>query len=311
MKSCKSALESLVGNETLKDSLLTALAAGRLCHSVLLCGEAGTGAGYAARCLAADHLYPGAPDSPRARDVVAGRPTPEVLALRGTGAAGEIRIDDVRAVRREVFNTALSAEGRAVVVYGAHRLNTSSANALLKVMEEPPPGVLFLFTAPHEAAVLPTIRSRCAVYNLAPVSEQACAAWLREHFPAAAGRAEELSALFGGKIGAAARCLEDPAAARALADARALAECARAKDGYRAMALCAGYEKDKAGAGALLELFCQLCARALRGGAAALDAPGAARAIPLAQRAAAQLRANVNARLALAVFAARLCAGPQ
>ena len=52
------ALDSLLGNETLKESLSAALAAGRLSHSILLCGEAGTGAGFAARCLAADYLYP-------------------------------------------------------------------------------------------------------------------------------------------------------------------------------------------------------------------------------------------------------------
>ena len=48
------ALDALWGNDMLKQSLSAALAAGRLSHSVLLCGEAGTGAGFAARCLAAD-----------------------------------------------------------------------------------------------------------------------------------------------------------------------------------------------------------------------------------------------------------------
>ena len=50
------ALDSLLGNETLKESLSAALAAGRLSHSILLCGEGGTGAGFAARFLAADFL---------------------------------------------------------------------------------------------------------------------------------------------------------------------------------------------------------------------------------------------------------------
>ena len=75
-----------------------------------------------------------------------------------------------------------------------------------------------------------------------------------------------------------------------------------------AMALCARYEKDRAGAGRLLELFCQVCAWALRDPAAPLPAALAARALPLAQRAAGQLRANVSAKLALAVFAVRACA---
>ena len=51
-------LDRLAGNAELKQDLQAALRAGRLSHSVLLCGEAGCGAGFAARCLAADRLYP-------------------------------------------------------------------------------------------------------------------------------------------------------------------------------------------------------------------------------------------------------------
>ena len=72
------ALDSLLGNETLKESLSAALAAGRLSHSILLCGEAGTGAGFAARCLAADYLYPNGGAS--AAQVLAGQ-SPEYLLL--------------------------------------------------------------------------------------------------------------------------------------------------------------------------------------------------------------------------------------
>ena len=49
-------LDAFRGNQALKESLQAALRAGRLSHSVLLCGEAGCGSGFAARCLAADYL---------------------------------------------------------------------------------------------------------------------------------------------------------------------------------------------------------------------------------------------------------------
>ena len=55
------------------------------------------------------------------------------------------------------------------------RMNEESANALLKVMEEPPEGVLFLLTADSLAGVLPTIRSRCISFAVAPVSPTDCA----------------------------------------------------------------------------------------------------------------------------------------
>ena len=51
-------LERLVGNDALKSELGTALRGGRLPHAILLVGEPGCGAGFAARCLAADYLYP-------------------------------------------------------------------------------------------------------------------------------------------------------------------------------------------------------------------------------------------------------------
>ena len=63
-----------------------------------------------------------------------------------------------------------------MLLYHVERMNEESANALLKVMEEPPEGVLFLLTADSLAGVLPTIRSRCgnaeayleAEYGLTP-----------------------------------------------------------------------------------------------------------------------------------------------
>ena len=116
-----------------------------------------------------------------AAQVLAGQ-SPEYLLLAGEGVSGDIRVDRVREVRREIFNTALSAGGRAVHIKGADKLNGASANALLKVLEEPPEGVLFILTAPSEANVMATIRSRCCAYSLAPVAEEVCAAYLEEHF---------------------------------------------------------------------------------------------------------------------------------
>ena len=51
-------LDRLAGNTALKSELSAALRAGRLPHAILLVGEPGCGAGFAARCLAADYLYP-------------------------------------------------------------------------------------------------------------------------------------------------------------------------------------------------------------------------------------------------------------
>ena len=285
------ALDSLLGNETLKESLSAALAAGRLSHSILLCGEAGTGAGFAARCLAADYLYPNGGAS--AAQVLAGQ-SPEYLLLAGEGVSGDIRVDRVREVRREIFNTALSAGGRAVHIKGADKLNGASANALLKVLEEPPEGVLFILTAPSEANVMATIRSRCCAYSLAPVAEEVCAAYLKKHFPKEP-EAARYAALFGGKIGSAKRCLEDAAGRTLLLDALKLAGLAEKQDVYGALALLSKYEKDRAGTQALLGLLLNVCSASLRG---AGEAGKTARL----------LAGNVSGKLALTCLAARLTA---
>ena len=83
------------------------------------------------------------------------------------GSGGKYLVGQVTAMRSEIFNTSLSAEGRAVLLYHVERMNEESANALLKVMEEPPDGVLFLLTADSLASVLPTIRSRCVSFAVA------------------------------------------------------------------------------------------------------------------------------------------------
>ena len=183
-------------------------------------------------------------------------------------------MDRVREVRREIFNTALSAGGRAVHIKGADKLNGASANALLQVLEEPPEGVLFILTAPSEANVMATVRSRCCAYSLAPVAEEVCAAYLKKHFPKEP-EAARYAALFGGKIGSAKRCLEDAAGRTLLLDAL------------------------------------KVCSASLRGSEAAQSPVSPARAARCAGEAgktARLLAGNVSGKLALTCLAARLTA---
>lgn len=297
-------LDRLLGNEPLRASLTAALQNGRLAHSVLLCGEKGLGAGFAARCLAADHLYP--QGGPGAKQVMAGT-CPECITVRGEGASGEIRVERIREVRRKVFDTALSAGGRVVILYDAQMLNGSSANALLKVLEEPPAGVLFLLTANSQGAVLGTIRSRCAAYTLAPVPPQQCAAWVRQNCPAAAEQAEFLSTVYDGHIGLCRQAAQDPARAQLLETAGQLAKAAAQRDEYTLLCLLAAFEKDKPGALTLLrDLSCLAAASLRHPGFCPLLPTQAGRAVLRADEAAAALAAGGSAKLVLTNLAIRL-----
>jgi DNA polymerase III subunit delta' len=88
----------------------------------------------------------------------------------------EIRVDDVR---QAIHRFQQASEGyRICIVDSADELNRSAANALLKLVEEPPPRSLFLIVAHRPALVLPTLRSRCQSLLLRPLSSDAIAAIL-------------------------------------------------------------------------------------------------------------------------------------
>lgn len=303
-------LDRLAGNTALKSELGAALRAGRLPHAILLVGEPGCGAGFAARCLAADYLYPRG--GPHAEAVLKKEDT-ECLVLQGEGASGQIAVKRVREMREAIQHSALStdAAGRVLFIYGAQNLNGSSANAMLKIIEEPPEGVLFVLTATSAATVLPTIRSRCAAYTIAPVPADECAALLKDRgLPGPL--AEELAFVYEGHIGTALRAFQDAGTRTTLAQAKELCGYAAQNDTYRALALLTKYERDREGFLSLLWQLDQVCSAVLRRPVYGIRQCGgltpAAAAIIL--RAGAEMRrhvtANGNLRLAVALLAARI-----
>lgn len=315
-------LERIAGNEELKSSIRRMLEGRRLTHSVLLVGEAGLGAGFAARCVAADYLYPqgGAPAEALLRGeccravAKAGKRDSgqietgivrEAISVTGMGSGGRYLVGQVTAMRSEIFNTSLSAEGRAVLLYHVERMNEESANALLKVMEEPPEGVLFLLTADSLAGVLPTIRSRCISFAVAPVSPEDCARYCTAQ-GVGARDAALYSALFDGHIGTVLAAARDEARREQVDRALALAKAAAAKDSYAAAVLLAAYEKDKAGASALLADFRAVAAAGLRDSPhSPVEGETARKALGAADAAMQQISAQVNPKIVLSVLAAK------
>lgn len=301
-------LDRLAGNTALKAELGAALRAGRLPHAILLVGEPGCGTGFAARCLAADYLYP--QGGPHAEAVLKKEDT-ECLVLQGEGASGQIAVKKVREMREAIQHSALStdAAGRVLFIYGAQNLNGSSANAMLKIIEEPPEGVLFVLTATTAAMVLPTIRSRCAAYTIAPVPTQECAALL-----AAQGLpprlAQELAFLYEGHIGTALQAFRVDTFKAALGMAKEFCGFAAQNDTYRALALATKYERDRDGFLALLWQLDQLCSAVLRRPAYGTEQCGgltpvrAAQLLQISEKTRKTVMGNGNMRLAVAVFAA-------
>lgn len=316
-------LDAFLGNEGPKKALKTALQTSSLPHAVLLAGPDGCGRNTLARALAADVLYP--EGGPGAGAVLRGQ-SPEVLLVEGEGKSGQIKVDRIRAVRSDIFHTGLSAKGRVVLVRDAHNMAAPAANALLKVLEEPPADALFLLTARDAAALPLTITSRCALYPLAPLPPALCEEALQKALaegdlpgPAAfKGDAKTLPALlaavYGGRLGLGLAALQSEERLAILGDALSAAAAAAAHDGYALLRLFAAYEgraeEGRTRREALLSDLSDIFTASLRG----LSAPGlppadpvaAASALPLVAEARLALRGNGGPKITFAALAVQL-----
>ncbi len=300
-------LQRLYGNEALKNDLAAALTAGHLPHSILLCGAPGLGKNYAARLLAADYLYPQGGQG--AETVLLGQ-NPECITAAPQGAADIIPVDRVREVRAAVRSTSLSAEGRVAIIQDAQKMQAAAANALLKVLEEPPAGVLFVLTADSEAAILPTIRSRCAVYTLTPLTAEECAGVLRQG-DVSAGDAAFLAAAYGGALGDCLAAAGDAQRMEVLRGAARFVGLGAAKDRFGLLAEATRIEgkTKREEAESFLADLAQLYAAALDGravpGLPALSRQDAARALPAVFEAQRRLRGG-SAKLVSTLLALRI-----
>ena len=267
----------LIGHEATEAALRRLFERDRLPHALLLAGPRGIGKATLAFRLArfvlarsGDELGPAlfgeaageglavSSDSGVFRRVASGGHA-DLLTVeraydpRRRRLRGEIVVDDVRKIAN--FLRLTSAEGgwRIVVVDGADEMNRNAANALLKILEEPPSCALLLLVAHSPGQLLPTIRSRCRRMNLSPLSPQLLRQLLARYRPDLdEPQAEAVAALAGGSIGraldlAAAGGVElyrsvlglldrdagiDPAALHTFTDRIARAD---AEDSYRAV----------------------------------------------------------------------------
>ena len=95
----------------------------------------------------------------------------------------QIAVDDVREISDFMSLTPAEGGWRVVVVDGAEELNQNSANALLKVLEEPPPRAVLLLVCAAPGRLLPTIRSRCRRLRLDPLGQETMERLLANYLP--------------------------------------------------------------------------------------------------------------------------------
>ena len=193
-------MSAIIGHEGAVATFLDALAGDRLHHAWLLAGPQGVGKGSFARAAAlrllaaasGSAIPPGRLDVPEehssARLIAAGsHPDFKLLTRlvkdRSEELARSITVDQVRALQPLFATTPSLSPRRVVVIDAADDLERAAANALLKNLEEPPAGTLFLLVAHAPGRLLPTIRSRCRVLRFGRLDGMASAAVLGRVLP--------------------------------------------------------------------------------------------------------------------------------
>ena len=221
--------ERLVGHDAAEAAFLDAFNVDRLHHAWLITGPRGVGkatlAWKIARFLRAtptvgDGGLFGAPPAPVTLDIAPDHPVarqarvlaePGIMLIRrspnaNTGKMSDmIRAEDVRRLGGFFGLSVVDGGRRVVIVDAADDMNPTAANALLKLLEEPPANAVLLLISHQPAHLLPTIRSRCRALRLDPLAAPELALALEGAGLEGVENTEALGELAGGSVGEALR----------------------------------------------------------------------------------------------------------
>jgi DNA polymerase III subunit gamma/tau len=158
--------DEVVGQEPVVRTLTNAIEQGKVRQAYLFAGPRGTGKTSMARILAKSvncaHGPTARPDGTCHSCVAIQNGTS--LDVIEMDAASQRGIDDIRDIRERVVLQPVEGQYKVYILDEAHQLTDAAWNALLKLIEEPPPHLMFVFCTTELQKVLPTVRSRCQTF---------------------------------------------------------------------------------------------------------------------------------------------------
>lgn len=163
-----STFKSVVGQKALTATLRNAIQTGRLAHSYLFCGSRGVGKTSCARIFAKTiNCTNLTPDGEACNECDSCRAFNDGVSLNiiELDAASNNGVDDIRNLVEQTQTPPTMGRYRVFIVDEVHMLSNAAFNSFLKTLEEPPEYVIFILATTEKNKIIPTILSRCQIYD--------------------------------------------------------------------------------------------------------------------------------------------------
>ncbi len=204
----------IVGHRTQQRLLQQAISSGTVSHAYLFYGGGGVGKKYMSRIFIQTLLCSATHERPcgacnnclnvsRERHV-------DVLELKAEVDTSGISVDQIRTVHSFVYTSALGSANKVVLIHEADCMTLGAANALLKILEEPPRDVVVILLAASIDTVPATVVSRCIRMKFGSITREEAISWSRSHdigddrgyqlFIQSAGRIGSMNSMFNDEI---------------------------------------------------------------------------------------------------------------
>ena len=168
-----STFNAVVGQEALTHTLKTSIASGRLAHAYLFCGPRGVGKTTCARIFAKTiNCTNITPEGEACNECPSCQAFNEQSSFNiiELDAASHNGVDDIKELNKQVLIPPHTGRYKVYIIDEVHMLSQAAFNAFLKTLEEPPEYAIFILATTEKQKIIPTILSRCQIYDFTRIS---------------------------------------------------------------------------------------------------------------------------------------------